>query len=544
MTSGAHAPRRTRTLIDSVSQLARLGSLADGAAADATAASLIMDGAASSNDAAATPGSIFRNALARVAAQTESSDQPPPPPAVVARAYNAAAFLKVVAPLLLPRADPEFLTLELAAAAAACCPEGGDYYVVRSGDQVVLGALRPPIGDPTTLRLCGDGGDGVVMRAALLLADCLAADAALPGLEQISGPASLAEAFARQFAFKRRSKAPERTGGLRIFSRRRSAASSDGPRPERVPALTGPSSSDRVGASSKDAATVAAWLEACEREGGIDEAHRTPGLIALERFGGVYARRRMNGDLACICGVVGSAASPGGRRVGLVYTPANLRKAGHATALVNAVTSELLNDSSGPAFAVVVVPAVNNAPDGLWTRAGYSLVGDTADFRLDPAPRELAPTASPVPAPAPAPASTPAAAPPPPPRPAPGAAPAPEPTRSAYSSDYSRWDRVADDSDAETDEGESRDIFPTGRKCDKCDLPAKIGPCRVCNFAYCSRACEVRARGCCGVIETKPKFIRIHGLTFWQRSDHSDEALDAAQNEAKYIQATFDESRS
>ena len=127
-----------------------------------------MDGAASSNDAA-TPSSIFRNALARVTAQTESSDRPPPPPAVVARASNAAAFLKVVAPLILPRADFEFPTLELAAAAAARCPEGGDYYVVRSGAQVVLGALRPPIGDPTTLRLCGDGGDGVVMRAALLL---------------------------------------------------------------------------------------------------------------------------------------------------------------------------------------------------------------------------------------------------------------------------------------------------------------------------------------------------------------------------------------
>ena len=56
------------------------------------------------------------------------------------------------------------------------------------------------------------------------------------------------------------------------------------------------------------------------------------------------------------------------------------------------MTSVLLDDRTGPGFAVIVVPA--GAPDGLWTRAGYLHVGDTAEYgRLDPAPRAPAPPA-------------------------------------------------------------------------------------------------------------------------------------------------------
>jgi hypothetical protein len=330
------------------------------------------DADAASTDAPPTPGSLFRDALARVAARTERN-QPPPPPPIVTKAPNAAAFLKVAAPMLLPRADSEFMTLELAAAAAARCPTGGDYFVVRSGADAVLGALRPPIGDGT-LRLCGDGNDGVAMQAALLLAECLAEAEA--NVKQVSGPASLAEAFSRQLAFRRRWKAPEKTGGLRIFSRRRPAE--DAGRPELV---TG---------ESRSAATVVEWLDACEVEAGIPADKRTPGRVALERFGGVYVRRQTNGELACICGVVGQATSPGGRRIGLVYTPPDLRKCGHATELVKGVTLELLDDRTGPGFATVVVPA--GAPDGLWTRAGYLHVGDTAEYRLDLTPREPLPT--------------------------------------------------------------------------------------------------------------------------------------------------------
>ena len=55
--------------------------------------------------------------------------------------------------------------------------------------------------------------------------------------------------------------------------------------------------------------------------------------------------------------------------------------------MVKSVTSELLDDCTGPGFAVIVVPA--GAPGGLWTRAGYLHVGDTAEYSLDPAPRAL-----------------------------------------------------------------------------------------------------------------------------------------------------------
>ena len=51
------------------------------------------------------------------------------------------------------------------------------------------------------------------------------------------------------------------------------------------------------------------------------------------------------------------------------------------------MTSELLDDRSGPGFAVIVVPT--GAPHGLWMRAGYLHVGDTATYRPDPAPQAL-----------------------------------------------------------------------------------------------------------------------------------------------------------
>ena len=87
----------------------------------------------------------------------------------VVRASTARAWLRATAPtLMLPRADAEFLTLELAAAAAARCPEGGDFFLVREDKKAVLGACRPPLGDESVLRLCGDEKDGGAMLAALL----------------------------------------------------------------------------------------------------------------------------------------------------------------------------------------------------------------------------------------------------------------------------------------------------------------------------------------------------------------------------------------
>ena len=72
-----------------------------------------MDADATSSDAQPTPGSLFRETLARVAARTERTDAPPPPPPIVTKAPNAAAFLKVAAPMLLPRADAPSLVAKL-----------------------------------------------------------------------------------------------------------------------------------------------------------------------------------------------------------------------------------------------------------------------------------------------------------------------------------------------------------------------------------------------------------------------------------------------
>ena len=132
------------------------------------------------------------------------------------RARDAAAFLRAVAPaILLPRADAEFMTLELAAAAAArCSPEdedAGDFVVVHQGGKLVLGALRVPISaQPGVLRLCGDPENGATMLAAMQLAEMAASDQGMfPKMTGVSGPAVLSEAFARHLCFKRRAREPE-----------------------------------------------------------------------------------------------------------------------------------------------------------------------------------------------------------------------------------------------------------------------------------------------------------------------------------------------
>ena len=190
-----------------------------------------MDADATSSDAQPTPGSLFRETLARVAARTERN-QPPPPPPIVTKAPNAAAFLKVAAPMLLPRADFEFMALELArrrraarrAATTSSCAAVPTRCSARCGRPSATERYACAATAMTASRC----------RRRCCSPECLAEAEA--NVKQVSGPASLAEAFSRQIAFRRRWQAPEKTGGLRIFSRRRPAedARPAGARDQRV----------------------------------------------------------------------------------------------------------------------------------------------------------------------------------------------------------------------------------------------------------------------------------------------------------------------
>jgi len=82
----------------------------------------------------------------------------------------------------------------------------------------------------------------------------------------------------------------------------------------------------------------------------------------------------------------------------LRYAPPDLRGKGYAAALVRATTADLLTRPPGFAAVVVAAPALDapTAPQktGLWTRAGYRHVGDTAEFAFEAAPApEPAPAA-------------------------------------------------------------------------------------------------------------------------------------------------------
>ena len=93
-----------------------------------------------------------------------------------------------------------------------------------------------------------------------------------------------------------------------------------------------------------------------------------------------------------------SGYSSGDKVARLRYAPPDLRGKGYAAALVRATTADLLTRPPGFAAVVVAAPALDapTAPQktGLWTRAGYRHVGDTAEFAFEAAPApEPAPAA-------------------------------------------------------------------------------------------------------------------------------------------------------
>jgi len=146
-----------------------------------------------------------------------------------------------------------------------------------------------------------------------LLAE-IVADGAAPAATRVTGPAGLAETFARQLSFRRKVAAPTRMSGLRIWAVRRGASTEA---PSDAPGAMAPVGPD-------EHKTAISWLDACEAEGGVPERRRTPGAEALAMFGAGLLGWRVGRCLVAICGVVGDERAPGGRRIALV----RVRRAG------------------------------------------------------------------------------------------------------------------------------------------------------------------------------------------------------------------------
>jgi predicted GNAT family acetyltransferase len=82
--------------------------------------------------------------------------------------------------------------------------------------------------------------------------------------------------------------------------------------------------------------------------------------------------------MACAVG-----RTPTGIRIGLVYTPPELRRRGYATACVAELTRQLLE--SGRASVFLYAEANNKTSNHIYESIGYQYVGDWQEIDLNPA---------------------------------------------------------------------------------------------------------------------------------------------------------------
>ena len=76
------------------------------------------------------------------------------------------------------------------------------------------------------------------------------------------------------------------------------------------------------------------------------------------------------------------AATPNGERVGLVYTPPELRGNGYATACVAALSQAVLDD--GGALCFLFTDRANPTSNSIYQRIGYEAVADFDDYWFTP----------------------------------------------------------------------------------------------------------------------------------------------------------------
>lgn len=195
--------------------------------------------------------------------------------------------------------------------------------------------------------------------AAAAAREVLAADPTLPG---VVGPTAAAAAFV------------EATGRPARVDRSMLAyalgALVDAPAPEGGPRR----------ATGDDAELCLAWRQAMATEIRLEAHAMAPMLDAALAEGRVWLWEA-DGEPVCQVGHSPAVDSPGGpvTRVGPVYTPPQHRGRGFAGALTGTVSRELLARGDR---VMLFTDAANPTSNGVYTRLGYELVDESAEFTL------------------------------------------------------------------------------------------------------------------------------------------------------------------
>jgi predicted GNAT family acetyltransferase len=277
----------------------------------------------------------------------------------VRRVDDPAGFLEAAAPLLLEDEARHNLILGLVAGLRDLPTLYPDYrlWLVEDGGAAVGAALRTP---PHNLAVARPRAEGALEALAASIDD------ELPG---VVGALPEADAFAGLWSGRTGASARGRVA-LMIYAL------------EAVRPVTGVPGHSRD-ATSADRPLLLEWWRAFS----IEVGHARPGDDAeIARA----VDRRLTADGAGFVlwehdGPVSFAGfggrTPNGIRIGPVYTPPSLRGRGYASAVVAALSAQLL--SGGRRFCFLYTDASNPASNKIYQRIGYEYVCDSAEIVFD-----------------------------------------------------------------------------------------------------------------------------------------------------------------
>ena len=235
--------------------------------------------------------------------------------------------------------------------------KGPPYFAtVQSGSDMRGCAVRTP---PYPLAITRPDGDDALK---LLAEDAFSL---YPQLGEVNGPEPAVEVFARLWAGLSGRQA-RRAMRQRIYEARRVHPPGNSPLGDLRPAT--------------DAASelLTAWGAGFLREASPSEK-KGPAELVRERLG--------NGSLFVwddggpVCMAAASGKTPNGIRVNFVYTPANLRRRGYASACVAALTQRLLD--GGNEYCCLYANLANPTSNAIYQRIGYQPVCEVAMYTLE-----------------------------------------------------------------------------------------------------------------------------------------------------------------
>ena len=238
------------------------------------------------------------------------------------------------------------------ASAMLVAPAESYWSVVRTPDGHVVGAALRSM---PKMILSREGAPGAMAA--------IAEDAHEANFDSIIGPRPSLQSFAAAFGGR------WRPTHQHVLYECRAVRASEEPRGERF--VVAPA----------DRSLVADWIQAFSAEAIGDGATREAAEALVDRHlrdGSMWLWRVDDEPVACAAAV---GRTPHGIRVNAVYTPPEHRRCGYASALVGALTRELLE--GGRDFVFLYADARNPTANAIYQRIGYRQIGEAGELVLE-----------------------------------------------------------------------------------------------------------------------------------------------------------------